>query len=163
MELATLQSALHLRPQIARPFDLLVHQRLIEPHLSTAALLCAVQSEIGILQQRVRVDAVGWCDRDAERCPDAQRATVVMDRLLDERDDPFALRDGVCLRDDVADHRELVATQPGHDPGCAEFGVEPLCHPCQQRIAGQMPERVVDLLEPVQIDPEDGEASITLT
>ena len=50
------------------------------------------------------------------------------------------------------DDGELVAAQPRHCVGGAHAGEQPLRHCAQQRIAGRVAERIVHLLEAVEVE-----------
>ncbi len=56
------------------------------------------------------------------------------------------------------DHRELVAAQTRDGIDLADAGIEPVRDRAQQFIADQMPERVVDLLEIVEVEAEHRKA-----
>ena len=55
------------------------------------------------------------------------------------------------------EHGELVAAQPGHRVGRRRAGPQPVAHLPEQRVAGGVPERVVDHLELVQVDEQQAE------
>src|SRR5215211_7965739 len=57
----------------------------------------------------------------------------------------------------VEQHRELVAAQPGDRVAAADAGLQPLADGDQHRVPGRVAEAVVQRLEPVQVDVEDGE------
>ena len=53
-------------------------------------------------------------------------------------------------------HRDLVATEPGREVLDAQPGLDPLRDAHQQRVPGGVPELVVDLLEPVEVEEQQG-------
>ena len=48
-------------------------------------------------------------------------------------------------------HRELVATQAGHSISRVQQGTEPVRHLLQDEVPGCVPERIVDVFEPVEV------------
>jgi hypothetical protein len=82
--------------------------------------------------------------------------TVKIERPFDCLDDPERERDGPFVRRVIKrlDDRELVAAQSRQNVGIANGDLEALGHLAQQLIAGRVPERVVDLLEPVEVERE---------
>ena len=69
------------------------------------------------------------------------------------RDGAFALVLLVFL-----DDGEFVAAQTGQDIGIAKRGLEPLRDFDQQLIAGRMPQRIVHILELVEVEHQHGES-----
>ena len=72
----------------------------------------------------------------------------------------IAARQGRRLLD--ARHRglqddELVAAEAGDDVGLADMAAQPVGDRAQQQVAARMAERVVDLLELVEVDEKDGD------
>ena len=57
-------------------------------------------------------------------------------------------------------HREFIAAEPRHRVGGAQRVAQARRHFLQHQITGVMPERVVDLLETVEIDQQDREALV---
>jgi hypothetical protein len=57
----------------------------------------------------------------------------------------------------VGDHAELVAAEAREGDAAVRGELQPGRKCAEQRIAVRMPERVVDLLEPVEIEQQDGE------
>ena len=55
------------------------------------------------------------------------------------------------------DQRELVAAEPGHRVGLAQRAAQARSHELQQTIAGMVADRVVDVLEPIEIQDEQRE------
>jgi hypothetical protein len=88
--------------------------------------------------------------------PDLQRRRLDAERFVElvmegERGSAGSRQIGI-----VQQYRELVATQARHDVGRPNPAGEPLPHQGQQPVADVVPERVVDRLEPVAVDHEDG-------
>ena len=162
VEFAPLERVLHLGGEVAAAFDLFVHQRLVHAHLAATAILGAVQGQVGVLQQRIRIGAVGRRDRYAERCTDVEHATVMRHGLLDQREDLLADRDRVLPPLDRRHHGELVSAKPRDDTLLAKRMVQAAGDPGEQRVAGEMPERVVDLLEAIEIDPMDRQSILVV-
>ena len=67
------------------------------------------------------------------------------------------IADVAFARDVLGEHDELVAAEPRGGVGCADRVGDPLRHDLQHLVAGEVPERVVDVLEPVEVDEQHGE------
>jgi hypothetical protein len=119
-------------------------------------LLGPVHGDVGVLQQRLDVVAVhpgqgdSHADVDVEQdAPDVQAGTQ---RLL------HLGGDGQCrrgVRDLRQQDRELVASQPDHDVGGSHCLRQPLRHRLQDEVAVVVAERVVDLLEAVEVEQHE--------
>src|SRR3954463_10068502 len=86
------------------------------------------------------------------------------ERLGDELGDPprqFGRADALILAS-FLDDGEFVAAKPGQHVAGAQRGFQPLCDLTQQRIAGTVTERVVDVLEAVEVEHQDRESRTTV-
>jgi hypothetical protein len=52
----------------------------------------------------------------------------------------------------IQHHHELVAAEPCHGVGLADAALQPLCHLDQQQVADDVPVRVIQRLEVVEIE-----------
>ena len=118
--------------------------------------LGAVEREIGILQQLVRVVAVLRGERHADAGADGElvaRKLVGLahggEQAIREGQRRFALVVAGALQD-----RELVAAEPRHQIGLARAADEPLRGLLQQCVADRMAERVVHRLELIEVEDE---------
>ena len=110
---------------------------------------------IGVARQRFRIVAVLGRDGDADRAPieidepsmkkGCETALMIADGELAQ---PFAIADP--RQHDL----ELVAAEPPDQPGFADRALQPLRDLLEQRVADRMAERVVDRLEPVEVEQE---------
>jgi hypothetical protein len=57
---------------------------------------------------------------------------------------------------------EFIATEAPAQAGFADIGAQPFGHAFQQFVAHQMPQRIVDRLEPVEVDHQKGTATAEL-
>ena len=60
------------------------------------------------------------------------------------------------------DHQELIAAKARHGVAFPHPGFQALCRLAQQFVAGRVPQGIVDLLEPVQVE-EHGQYAAALT
>ena len=97
-------------------------------------------------------------ERDADARGDAERATrrvLDLERLAQHFEQPFGDELGAAGRRAAFDeHDELVAADPGDRVGLAERRREPRRDGTQQAVAGVVAERVVHLLEAVEVDEQ---------
>ena len=99
------------------------------------------------------------CDGDADRGADLELEAGELDRLLEgpERasgdvQDPFLVRGG------REEDGELVAAEPRDGAGRADGALQPERHLAQEVVALGVAERLVDLLELVEVEDEDRRA-----
>ena len=137
-----------------------VHFRLEEPPDRPAIRLGEVERDIGAFQQFViRLAIAGRdCDPDA----DADRQAVAFDlvRRAENLDDA-AGEDRRIFRliEAGLQNGEFVAAEAGDRVDFAHAGLQPLRHRAQQRVADRMAERIVDLLEVIEIKAQHSEAT----
>ena len=98
---------------------------------------------------------------DADRHPD--HGPHALDRIgVAEVFDDLLRQLGQLLAPETAgdDHLEFIAAQPTDAPGLVNRALEPLRHLHQQGIAGRVPHGIVDLLEAIEIEQEDGAGAL---
>ena len=156
-QLVALESLAQLGQRGPAPHLVLAHRVGVDGGHAEREPLRAVHRQVGGAQQRDRVVAVlgGEGHADAGGHPD--------DAALD--DDPRVQRrvdltgqppDGVLVAA-VAHHRELVAAEPrGHETGHGTDRPQSVAHRPQHRVTDLVAEGVVDLLEPVEVQQQQG-------
>ena len=101
--------------------------------------------------------------RDADRRVDVQRQLAEHERRDEQpahaSGQPFGVRDGAHVGQQ---DRELVATQPGDDVVVPQRAAQPLRDLLQQLVAAVVAERVVDVLEPVDVQEHEPDAGAGL-
>ena len=122
---------------------------------AVAALeLRAVDGEVGLVDERVRVLRVlrvaGDADRDGRADRLARRLDVVQ-ALGDRAADPLGDLERLLRRRLRQEDRELLAAEPGRDVVVAQLGAEDLGDALQHRVAGEMAVGVVDLAQQVEV------------
>ena len=142
---------------------LAVHRRLVEAMLAAARRLGRIEREVGVADQRVGAGAAGVADGDADR--GADRDLVAFDRigprdLLDQRPGERLQKADV---DRAGKHRlEFVAAEAADLAVVAHHRLQPLGDLPEQGVADRMAERVVDVLEAVEIDQEQRAALLPM-
>ena len=102
----------------------------------------------------MRVGAVG--ERDPDARADRDRAVAQLQRVGERVEDALRDASGLVGRVEIVDEdRELVAAEPGDRVEVAEVRVESVGDRDQERVAGEVTEAVVHVLEPVEIDDHD--------
>ena len=155
-ELTPLQPEAQLALEPAACLRRLVHRRLEEAELVATVRLGPVESELGMLEQRVRIRPVLWEQGDAD-------AGGGMDLLALEVEWPGYRRQDLVGQGDhfggLADLRlhegEFVAAQPGQRVGGADRGGDPLRDSAQQLVADGVAQGVVDVPEAIEIEQQD--------
>ena len=125
----------------------------VEFEAVAAEALGAIEGEIGVDQQPLAVDvgAVGAGDADAH--PQPAFVAVVDDRPADVVDDlPRQVVESGHAAVGVANDDELVAAGAGDEVAGTQMAADRLRGVNEHRVAGRMAERVVDLLEAVEVD-----------
>ena len=93
--------------------------------------------------------------------PDADPVAIEVERFFDKPDDPERERDGAFALVLLVflDDGEFVATQPGQYVGIAKRRPQPLRDFDEQLVSGGMPQRIVDILELVEVEHQHGKSS----
>ena len=126
----------------------------------TVAALGEVHRDVGALHQHLARRAVVRVHRDAGARLDLEVELVDAERILERDADPRRDRERLTFAGDVGEqHGELVAAEPGDDAALRQHLLDARADHAQQRVAGLVPERVVDLLEPVEVDQQHGGAA----
>ena len=126
---------------------------LVVDGVRRARVLGEVHGDVGALQQQVDVAPVRRIARDADAGLDVERQAVRLERLLERGDDAVecvvevALRVGELAHEDA----ELVAAEARDGIAAAQHRLEAPGELDQQQVAVAVAERVVDLLEAVEI------------
>ena len=129
-----------------------VHPRRVHDVLRLAAALRAVHGDVGRAQQLVCVVS----DGDADARGDEHLAPVEVERRLQVRDHPLGGVDGRGDLHVLDQDGELVTTQAGDGVARRARVPETLPDGLQERVTGEVAERVVDRLEVVQVEEEHG-------
>jgi hypothetical protein len=125
-----------------------------------AGLLGAVHGGVGIADQVGGVGVRAGGQRDADAAADEGVAVLERERLRQRLEQ--ALRDGdrvVRAADVLADEDELVAAEAGGHLVAADGRAQALGDRQQEAVAGVVAEAVVDDLEAVEVDEQDGDAA----
>ena len=131
-----------------------VHLFLEEAERAAPFGLRPIERQVRVLQELPRIAAIGEGDADAG--PHQDLLAIQIDRLRQERHNATRQRLG-RVQSDLAGPKdgELVAAQPCQGVGAPDAALEALRHPTEQKIAGGMAQRVVDVLEAVEVEAQD--------
>ena len=117
-----------------------------------------VHGGVGVLQEGGVVAAVVGEDGDAGAGLHVEAEVLELEGVGEALDDVGGQRDRLDVVDDaVEQHGELVAAEAGHDPGPRGDVFDAGADLLEEGVSGLMAERVVDLLEAVEIDEDDGQ------
>ena len=133
------------------------HDRGVEELDAPATvLLGAVHRRVGLAHELLRLLILGAAERDAAADPYFQRRGPGRDGwALDRRADTLRDHEHLALAvDTVAQHDELVATEPGDRVGRPQRRLDAPRHVDQHDVTGIVAERVVDRLEVVDIEEQ---------
>ena len=122
-----------------------------------AAVFGGIKRQVGVADQFLAIHPVERADRHAHRCAD--RAAIAFHRIglrQAGNDRLRQLAQLAAILDLGQDDLKLVAAQPADLLLVADDRNEPLGHLLENRVARRMAERVVDLLEAVEIDQQQG-------
>src|SRR5215211_2548737 len=135
---------------------------LARVHLAAARMLLRdVHRDVRALQQRVDVVAVIRIEGDADARLDLEREAVDRERLLERLPQLAGDGDGRGRVDDAREqHAELVPTQTRHRVALSQRAAEADAGLLEQVVAARVPERVVDLLEAVEVHDHDGDREV---
>ena len=113
-----------------------------------------VHRDVGLLQQRVGRRPVLGETGDAEAGAHAQRPILDDARPRDLVQDLLRRQQRAVDVGQRKDNRELVAAEPRNRVRVAQRGAQTRRHALQHAVAGMMAQRVVDLLEAVQVQEQ---------
>src|SRR6185437_8731519 len=134
-----------------------VHRRFEEAVGAAAARLGGIHGKVGVLDELVMIGAVqrrhGDADRGIGRKLMAEALIWLADRLVYPRDEGGDL---VGRTRGGLDHGELVAAKPRDQVAVPEAAPDAVRYRLQELVADVMPKGIVDTLELVDVDVEQG-------
>ncbi|ODS03010.1 hypothetical protein AUC71_12115 [Methyloceanibacter marginalis] len=155
IELVLAQGAAEIALQTAAFLERRIHGRLEEAEGVAAVFLGAIKREIGVLQQCVvRLGVEGaQGNADAGRGCDLMAVHLVTgaQRIAEAAGKPHGILGRLDL---LSDDGELVTAKPADEIDLSNIFLQARGDLLQQRIAGGMAERVVHLLEAVEVETE---------
>ena len=128
--------------------------------MAEAGALGLVHRDVRVAQERRKGLSVVGVDGDADAGSDGERHAVVLDRSLHRQPHPERRLVHDLGRAVGQDDRELVAAEARHSVGLAQHLDETEGRLAQHGIARSVAERVVDLLEPVEVDQHHGRGRV---
>jgi hypothetical protein len=135
-----------------------VHALLEEAPRASPIGLGAVEGHIGILEQLVGVTAVAGRQGDADAGADDHLLAADLEGLSQGSDHALGQGRGFLgVAQRLLQHHELVAAETRHHIALAHHLAQPLGDRAQQVVPAGMAQRVVDLLELVEVDEVNGE------
>ena len=148
-------------PQVADQLEVLARVAVgavVVEGVAGVRVLGGVHRDVGVLEQRLGVLAVLGVERDADARLDLDGELVELEPLGDRLAHARAGLDRGVGPADVGDqHRELVAAEAGDGVAGAQSRGQPRADRAQQQVAVVVAERVVDLLEAVEVDHQHGD------
>ena len=136
-------------------FHLFGHVGAEENGAVAAGVLGLVEGDVGVAHDFIHGASVLWRDRDADGRGDRHRLAFDLDGLKQRTCDTACeqLRGiGICR---PPEDREFVAAVAGDKVAGADVHAQAFGHFLDQGIASRVAERVVDLLEPIDIEIGD--------
>ena len=135
-----------------------VHAVLEEAPGAPSVGLGPVERHVGVLEQEIGVGAVARRQGDADAGADHHLVAADLEGLGKPGDDALGERSRLFrVTQGILQHDELVAAETGDDVGASHGRAQPVGHDAQELIAARVAQRVVDLLELVEVDEVDGE------
>ena len=126
-----------------------------------AVFLGEVHRHVGILGQRLHVATIRRVHGDADAGRGVALVAAQLQGLAEHRQqvagDAF---DVIALGDLLQNDDEFVAAEPRHDVARAQGAAQPAGDFHQQHVAGVVAQRIVDHLEPVEIDEQHRESPL---
>ena len=120
--------------------------------------LCSIQGRIGALQQFVGIISIHRCHDDAHAGADLQRLAIMFVGLAEDIDDLMGQLACVLSVAQLGhDHAEFVAPDSRHRVGLPHAAAQPKRHHPQHIVTEMVPEGVIDLVEPIQVEDQDAD------
>ena len=126
--------------------------------MGLAVGLGLVHGQIRVAEQFLRLRLRGGAQRDTDAAGDEHLPPLHDERLLELRGDPLRLLGGPGhARHSLQQDAELVATQSRHGVRRAETALDPAADLDQELVPHRVAEAVVDHLEAIEIQEQDGQ------
>ncbi|HET8977689.1 MAG TPA: hypothetical protein VFN87_05985 [Solirubrobacteraceae bacterium] len=156
-ELAVGQPSTQLGHQ-RQPAHVVFVGRLVVERERGAVALAVVHGDVGALDKRLGADPVAGVHGDAHRGLDRERQRLHIHRPLQRGGDPLQHGHGVIAPAQTGQEQaELVPAEAGDGVGGADGVADAAADLDEQLIPGGMTERVVDLLETVEVHERHGQ------
>ncbi len=151
-------------PQVAAELEAgerdLVHLGLVEPAAGTACALGLVHGQVGVAHQlghRPAPERGG----DPDACCHLEHSSLDVERGAERAHDPVGRQQcRLGVGDALQQDGELVAAEARGRVRLAKRAAQALADRAEERVAGAVAQAVVDGLEVVDVDEEDGEAVV---
>ena len=152
--LAVFERELQIVLELHAPIVTLGDRERVADDLAAAGLLGLVQREIGVAEQFLQRRAVAR--RDGVTDAGAAQMLIDADRewMVERRENAFGGEARPVFVGADHDHNEFVAADPRDLVARIDDGFDPLADLLEHGIAGLMSERVVDVLEAIEIDQD---------
>ena len=137
-----------------------VHLALVEAQRGAAMLLDPVHGVVGVLDQLGHGGTVLRVHRDADAAGDDEVHVLALKRCRQHVQNALAHELTGAHVGLVQDHDELVAAQARHGVVGAQALLDPVRHLHQHHVAKAVAQRVVDVLEAVQVDEHHGKGAV---
>jgi len=131
------------------------HARFEQRIAIAAEILGAIQADIRILHDAVGIGFARRSNGDADRCRHFDLLVPDIERTLERGHDRLAQLGRILSRHDFPHHRELVAAEASQHVARPQQILEARADLDDQRIAGAVPDRVVHVLEAIDVDIGD--------
>ncbi len=151
----------HGDPQVLDQLEavgLVVERGLVDVE-GAPLVLGSVHGDIGAADQVIGRRRMQGGQGHADAGADMQAGGADVDGLLQQRGDAARHRRRLVGVGPVQDDGELVATQARHQVVATDDLANAWSDLAEERVSGLVPERVVDLLEVVEIDQQEGQAA----
>ena len=134
-----------------------IARRVVDAHARVLAL-GLVHRDVRALDERGDVGPVVRAERDADARAELDRDAADDERALERAGEPQRELDGrAAVGQPAQQHRELVAAEPRERVAAPQRAAQPFGDVAQEPVAVVVAERVVDLLEPVEVDQQQAD------
>ena len=134
-----------------------VHLRLVKAEIPAPAFLDAVHRDVRILDQLVERLAVLRVQRHANAAANRETHAVDLERAGQRLEDALRAGLGTVRVGLLEEYHELITAEPAQGVDIAQALLYAIGHFDQHTVAKGVAHRIVDVLEPVQVQEEDRE------
>ena len=138
-----------------------IHLWLVEPEAPPTTLLDQVHGDIRTLDQLIQRAAIFWVKRNANAAPHRETHGIDVKRSRHGVEQSARQHLRTVTVNFLQKDDELIATQTTQGIGVTQTALDPVRHVHQHPVAKNMPHRIIDVFESIQVNEENTKLATT--